>query len=343
VRALRACILLAIGVLLPVTARADPAGSAPPTVAVQQGFLQAAYHEHFAPRAMNLKLTAGEFKKALDAMCRAPNADSLQAARLGWVDTMLAWESAGAILIGPLLERHTAANIDFWPPRPNMIEAVLRNPPSDTITLRRTGVAARGLPALEWLLWASGESPPAAASPGACGYALLIAQDLLEEAQALVAELTAIGNRTPAPDAVQPLLGELINQTIGAVDVLRRKRLLNPVTVRNPKSFARSLSGEAQAAWLAQWDSIRDLLIGNRADGAWTVSNLLKESGLGAAARRLEATVAQSDSAIRKAVIADPASIKRAAEMLMTLRRTVESEVAEPLAIPVSFSDFDGD
>jgi hypothetical protein len=165
----------------------------------------------------------------------------------------------------------------------------------------------------------------------------------LEEAQALDTTLTALGDHTPAPEAAQRLLGELINQTTGAIEVLRRKRLFNPMVVRNPKSFARSLSDEARPAWMAQWDSIRNLLIGNHTDETSTLSGLLKASDLGAAAIRLEAAVAQSDNAMRGATIADPASIKRATETLMSLRRTVELEVAEPLAIPISFSDFDGD
>ena len=340
---LRAAALLLIAASLWTTARAEPARSAPIASAIQQTFVQSAYRAHFAPRAAALELRAGALKTALDAMCRAPNSDSLEAARHAWVDTMLAWESAGAVLVGPLLQRHTAANIDFWPTRPNMIEAALRNPPSDTVALRRTGVAARGLPALEWLLWTPGRSPLAAASPGACSYALIIADDLLEEAHALHTALGALGDHTSAPEVAQQLLGELINQTTGAIETLRRKRLFNPMVVRNPKSFARSLSDEARPAWMAQWDSIRNLLIGNDADETSALSGLLKASDLGAAAIRLEAAVAQSDSAIRGATIADSASIKRATETLMSLRRTVESEVAEPLAIPISFSDFDGD
>src|SRR5689334_15256628 len=128
-------------------------------------------------------------------MCPAPNAESLQTARRAWTDTMLAWESAGAILAGPLLARHTAANIDFWPTRPRMIEFAMRSPPADITALRRTGVAGRGLPALEWLLWGPGEMPPAAAYAGACTYALIITQDLLAETQALETDLNEIGHR----------------------------------------------------------------------------------------------------------------------------------------------------
>jgi hypothetical protein len=131
----------------------------------------------------------------------------------------------------------------------------------------------------------------------------------------------------------------MINQTTGAVEVLRRKRLLNPVTIGNPKAFARSLSEQSQRAWLAQWDSINAFLM----SGEGSIHALLIESGLESSAAHLNEAALQSSEAIRKAALADPASIRRAAEALMKLRRVLESDVAVPLAIPISFSDFDGD
>src|SRR4051794_22359279 len=153
----RGSISLLIVGFLPGIVHAESGRLSPIAMAAQQRFVQAAYREHLAPRAVTFKLRAIELKSALDAMCPAPNAESLQTARRAWTGTMLAWESAGAILAGPLLARHTAANIDFWPTRPGMIEFAMRSPPADVTALRRTGVAGRGLPALEWLLWGPGE------------------------------------------------------------------------------------------------------------------------------------------------------------------------------------------
>jgi uncharacterized protein len=311
-------------------------GSSPPTV--QQTFVQTAYRLHFAPRFAKFAAASAELSNAVALTCREFTPGNVEKARGAWIDAMLAWESAGAILVGPLLDRHSAANVDFWPTRPSMIEGALRKP-QDVAALRRTGVAARGLPALEWLLWLPGDAQRTVDQDRACAYTLLLADDVAQEAQILEASFVALGNATSTPENAVKRLGEMINQTTGAVEVLRRKRLLNPASVGNPKAFARSLSGQSRRAWDAQWESINSFLL----SGQGSIQALLIESRLDPSAARLKEAATRSDDAIRKAVPADPGSVGHAAEALMKLRRVLEAEVAAPLAIPISFSDFDGD
>jgi predicted lipoprotein len=256
---------------------------------------------------------------------------------------MLAWESAGAIAVGPLLERYTAANIDFWPTRPHMIEAAMRQTLPDTAALRRVGVAARGLPALEWMLWETGETGGVATDATVCGYAMLLAQDIAEEAQTLDARFAAFDWSVSTQAAAAKMLAELVNQAVGSVEVLRRKRLFNPAALRNPKLFQRSLSSQSQPAWNAQWQSIRALLVGQRRGEVWTFEALLRDHGLEGAAARLRAGADQASAALRLASPERPETAERAAAALLELRRILEQDVAAPLGIPVAFSEFDGD
>jgi uncharacterized protein len=343
----RAYLIVALLFLLQSKAayadREAPADVTPFPSSTEQAYLQAAYRSHFAPRVATFARAAARLPGALDAMCRTANQDSLQAARRAWIEAMLAWESAGAIAVGPLLDRYTSANIDFWPTRPYMIEAAMRQTLPDTAALRRVGVAARGLPALEWLLWDPGEPARVMADAKVCGYALLLAQDIADEGQALDAGFVALDRPMPMQDRTRKMLDELVNQAIGAVEGFRRKRLFNPATLRNPKLFARSLSGHAQTAWNAQWQSIQALLVGPGGDEAWTFHALLREHGLEAAAARLRAATDQSSAAMRLASPTKFETVQRAAAALLELRRIIEQDVAAPLGIPVSFSDFDGD
>src|SRR5262249_50339632 len=118
----------------------------------------------------------------------------------------------------PLLERHSEANIDFWPTRPNMIEAGIQASLADSRALRRTAVGGRGLPALEWVLWLPSPQPAALSDAQAGRYAALLARDADEEVQAL-RERFAVSSRTELTGAAaQTAIGELINQTVGAVE-----------------------------------------------------------------------------------------------------------------------------
>ena len=333
-------------VLLSNGAHADremPLREPPSALGTDQLYLQAVYRSHFAPRAATFAVVATKLQGAVDAMCAMPNQGSLQVARGSWIDAMLAWESAGAIAVGPLLERYTSANIDFWPTRPNMIEAAMGQVPPNMTMLRRVGVAARGLPALEWLLWEPGESARVLADAKVCGYALLLAQDIAGEGQALDTLFAALGRSLPASAAATAMRAELVNQAVGAVEVLRRKRLFNPAALGNPKLFARSRSDQVQPAWNAQWQSIRDLLVGERRADTWTFDALLRNHGFEAAAARLRTGSDQASAALRLASPARPQTAQQAAVALLSLRRILEQDVAVPLGIPVSFSDFDGD
>src|SRR5262245_12636758 len=84
--------------------------------------MRAVCRDHFDPRIETLATAARRLLDATAGLCAAPTSDALASAQNAWIATMLAWEAAGAVAIGPLLERHSEANIDFWPTRPNMIE-----------------------------------------------------------------------------------------------------------------------------------------------------------------------------------------------------------------------------
>jgi predicted lipoprotein len=298
--------------------------------------------EHFAPRLQTLAIAAHRLRDTSAALCTAPTSDALASAQNAWIATMLAWEAAGAVAIGPLLERHTEANIDFWPTRPNMVEAGMQQPLADTRALRKTGVAGRGLPALEWLLWMPAPQPAALAGPHACAYAALLARDVEEEAVALLERFGAeSGRQIPGPVA-QKAIAELLNQTVGAVETLRRKRLFNPAAVGNPKAFARWPSAQVQPAWRARWASIRDVIVGQDGKSGAIVA-LLIASGDEQAADQLRAAVEQASVSLAEASPARSDAALQAAEALMTVRRLLEQDAAETLQIQTRFSDFDGD
>jgi predicted lipoprotein len=339
-------ILLAVAFTLTVDSPAwsdDEQAGAP----AQQGTEQAGafdgglYRLYFQPRARQFHFAAEKLHVAVVHLCATGTQESLQSARQAWVDSMLTWESVAAIPFGPVLARHSVANIDFWPTRPPMIARATQEVPSSTTILRRTAVAARGLPALEWLLWASPDLVPAVKNPSACAYAAILAEDIEEEAKALK---IAFASSEQAVDGKETgALSQLLNQTVGAVEALRRKRLLNPAMVGNPTGYARSWSSNVKLAWHVSWASIQSLLVNHPSSEAPTFEQILRSRDADEEAIRLREAVTDASRAVSAASPQDSESVKHAASALMRVRRILEHEVAMALDIPITFTEFDGD
>jgi hypothetical protein len=156
-------------------------------------------------------------------------------------------------------------------------------------------------------------------------------------------ERFAVSSRTePTGAAAQTAIGELINQTVGAVELLRRKRLFNPATVANPKIFARWVSAQVQPAWNARWLSISHVIVGQDGNAGAFVALLLSRADEQSAAQ-LRAAVNQASTALTDASPARMESALRAAEALLNVRRLLEQDAVDTLHIPTRFSDFDGD
>src|SRR5690606_34565165 len=115
-----------------------------------------------------------------------PTHEALLGAQQAWLATADSWERLEAVSVGPTLERRSARRIDFRPARPRSIRAAInahgkgRTPPSAR-ALERVGAPAKGLPALEWLLW----DPAVPTHAAGCRYAIGLAQDVQREADAL--------------------------------------------------------------------------------------------------------------------------------------------------------------
>lgn len=116
--------------------------------------VQGAWRQWFAPRARDVVLRAEALEAALSAACAAPGGvGAVDAARAAWAEAALAYGRLSAVSVGPLLQRRSTRQIDFAPTRPELIRRAIASAPADLQALERIGTPAKGLPALEWLLW----------------------------------------------------------------------------------------------------------------------------------------------------------------------------------------------
>jgi len=298
-------------------------------------FAEALQREWIAPRAADFARDSRQLTPAIEVLCAATpeqSGSALEQARQQWLTTLASWERLSAVAIGPLLERRSQRQIDFTPTRPRLIEKAVKAAPAGAAAMELVGTPAKGLPALEWLLWVKPIRP---ASPE-CRYAAQVAAEIGREAEALLAA-------QPAVVEAQAALNELVNQWVGGVERLRWANMEMPARVamtggKEAPDYPRRISGASAASWAAQWDALKSL-----ATGSASLQSTLRKRGRGETADALARTVKQADAAMQGLSAADTQRLLAAARELATLKRLIENEVATALGVSIGFSDADGD
>ncbi len=276
-------------------------------------------------------------------------------ARSQWQAAAQAWDQLSAVAIGPLVERRSLRQIDFQPTRPELIERAIRTAPANAAAMERVGTPAKGLPALEWLLWVRPVEPQAPA----CAYAVQVAQDVQREADTLAQAFTALAQRERGEDgeeeATVPAMGELVNQWVGGLERLRWAQIERPVRSagqgKSPSApaFPRVASGSTASSWAAQWEALRTLAVTRSnepavpGEGLAPLETYLRGRGLNAPADALVQSVRKADASMAGLAPGPSAKLLAASSRLAELKRLVETETAPALQVTIGFSDADGD
>ncbi|MGJ7544384.1 imelysin family protein [Variovorax sp. LT1R16] len=329
----------ALMLLLAGAAQAQPAAVAP---AGAPQFLASAYRDGFVPRATAFATESAALNKAVDTLCEGSDTDAaaaLEAARTQWRATTSAWDRLAGVAVGPLVKRRALTALDFNPTRPPLIERAIGSAPVGAEAMERVGTPAKGIPALEWLLWTK---KPAPQSP-ACRYTQQVAIELAREGATLSAGFAELAATDWAADPARTYLAwqELFNQWLGGFERLRWAQIDKPLkTVETSNTgkapvFARAVSGHAAQSWAAQWEALRSL--------AAPVAQTLAASGKQALAERLTQAVAEADAAMQRATPADLPALPAATRALAGVKKLIEADVAPALKVVVGFSDGDGD
>lgn len=295
-------------------------------------YLSALYAGWYAPRAKAFEAAARALTEAQRLHCRQ---GALAGARAAWIGAMTAWESLNAVAIGPLVQRRSARRVDFSPARPASVERAVREGVSE---MARVGGPAKGLPALEWLLW----KHTLVAGSAACEYAVRVAEDIADEAASLAAEFSA--PREWSDEAQAAAFAEVLNQFVGGVEALRWAQIERPLKEGRGR-FARAASGATARAWAARWQALRTLAIyePGAADAPVSIEAYLRGRGLNPLADRLRGSVQRSALALHAASPARPPSLAGAGRALGSMKRLLEGEVAPALEVSIGFTDSDGD
>lgn len=325
-------------------------------------FMQGVYRNWYAPSATEFARASASLSTAVATLCAAAPGATLPAARAEWQATTQAWDRLSAVAIGPLVERRSIRQIDFSPTRPELIERAIRAAPANAAAMERVGTPAKGLPALEWLLWVRPVEP----QTPACAYAVQVAQDVQREADTLAQAFTTLAQRERGEDgeeeATVPAMGELVNQWVGGLERLRWAQIERPVrsagqgapgksqkvSDRAP-AFPRVASGSTAGSWAAQWEALRTLAITSSNEpavpgvGLAPLETYLRGRGLNAPADALVQSVRKADASMAGLAPGPSAKLLAASGRLAEVKRQVEADTAPALQITIGFSDADGD
>lgn len=307
-------------------------------------------HEHLQPRAEAFAAAAKGMVDAAQAALDA-GAPDLPRLRQAWLTLLQAWAVLSAVPVGPLIARRTARRIDFQPLRPELAQRALARQPQGAAGFETIGSAAKGLPALEWLLWRR----EGLADTAARSHLLELARDVSREAEALQQAVTEQAGRELDDEQAVALMNEAVNQWLGALEQMRLHALLRPVQEARTRGQAqpllpRAASGAAAAERAARWAALQAMALWQQGAAAQPggrqavpLESYLRGRGLNPLADRLRRQVLATGQALQAAAGNQPARLQAAAAAMGTLRHLAEAELAPALDVRVGFSDADGD
>lgn len=342
--------------------QAQTASSAPVPFYTPGDLMRSVYKFWYAPQAKIFAEQAAALPVAIAKVCETGSgATQLEQARSQWKTTTSAWDKLSGVQIGPLVLRRSARQIDFMPTRPELIKSAIQTAPLDATAMESIGTPAKGLPALEWLLWVQ----PIAANTPACTYAVQVAADIKREADALDKDFAALGARQPGEleENNVPAVSELLNQWTGGLERLRWAEMEKPRLagatglagaavssgVRSSGSYSRSASGQTAERWSSLWLALRSLGAAQTADaprpgaGLVPLETYMRGLGRDEPASKLAQTMAKTDKALQKLNPANKPGVTAAARTLAEVKKIAEAEVAPAMEVSIGFSDADGD
>ncbi|MEC5399639.1 imelysin family protein [Uliginosibacterium sp. H1] len=335
------CLLLGVGGV----AAQDVDNPAP--VLNPNVWLERLAQDRLVPGSAKLNEELATLVTRLDTLCSARTPAALDDARAQWKRSALALRHISALPFGPLLEQRTFRQIDFWPTRPPQIDSTIARPPA---SMEAIGVTARGLPALEYLLFDKARTP-LTRDERACTYAKGIATQAAKEAAALTPAWQPWRDTLASADgeAQDQIMADALNILIGATDGLLLKYMAKPAAGSKP-AFDAWRSGESRAHLRAYYEGLRYGLQGGPTGSVFGtgLTGMLRGQGMLDLAKRIDDATAHGQRAL-DALPTDlsnakgRAAVKQAANQIGKLKTLLAEDVADAMRVSVGFGETDGD
>jgi len=336
--------------------------AAPAPGATKEAALQSILKEAIVPGYQDLAAKCHALTVALETGLTNSSAEQLDLSRKAWVTAALSARKIQWLQTGPIADREYLSSFYYSKVMPQRIEAILASPrPIDTAYVAEFGANARGLFAIEYLLFATNTtatSTPAATTTAGDAqpsrrmqYALLLARDLESKSKDLVGDWSASGDNTPASKFLgggQQSLGLMVNQLAQFLEKIAEERVNFILLLPQPvsKQLARiegSASGSTQLSALAMLQSGQSLYHHGLEGCVRHVNPTLADR-----LRRQFETAVSAVSSISIPLEVAAAGINRPAlqsayEKTRALEVAFKVDVASALGVTLTFTSGDGD
>jgi predicted lipoprotein len=291
-----------------------------------------------------------------------PIAERLAAAKKAWWTARKPFKEVEVFAFGPAIEEplRYGPKIDFWPVRSADVEAVLAD--TAPIDASRLGANSKGMPAIEYLLFAPDALAQFRSTPRRGQALVAFASDLALQARGLrdawspeggdfQSELVEAGVRSSTFDTLPMALSEVVNRMAFTIEAIRGNKLEAGIASDGrplPDRLESQFSGRSIADIRDNLRGIELLFFGAEAQGISGLDALLQRRGhylansVRGALREARAQLATLDP-LTRAVSEDVQGVHVAAERLGVLQRIIQVDVLGALSLSVRFSDNDGD
>lgn len=307
-----------------------------------EDLINSAWERGGRPAWLAFEVAADRLGKAISQQCRKASSD-LGKTKPTFHEVLVAFEHAAVINQGPMFETKVTRWVNFQPVRAALIEKTGQR--EGAIDIDKVGAPAKGLPALEWLLF----NPEASTLPEKrrCEYAQAIVVDLQTRALATVTS----GKRE------EPTAQVAYNQILGGLETFYWDSLKKPLTKvkagDGDSAFLWTEAGFSTQAIKAAWLGLRPYLVIDH-DGLadpeaepLPLGQFLKGLGKLDEADTLRAHVLAMDNQVAK-LIDKPAAeqaeqIEMAEDAFDDLLKWYKHDASKAMRVSVGFSSADGD
>ncbi|PRP91091.1 Iron-regulated protein A precursor [Enhygromyxa salina] len=322
------------------------------------------------PDLAEARARALTLREAATSLCAGPGPTSLDAAQEAWWELREPWKRLRALPLGPIVDEGFDSAIDFWPARPTSVEGGVELGVSNQTELDTLGVASKGLPAIEYLLWdpvngdeailASLTDPELGAAR--CDYVVVLAADLelrfelLDSATAEFADALATAGSSERFPTLAVAIDELLNAAIAGLHDISEREFGKPLglstgTEPQPDQLESRFSDRSRTDVRAAVEGFRRFYLGAEAGvgEAPGLTALVSQANAEIDARvreQLATTVAAVEAMpepMRTIMEVDPDAAAAARDAVLALRQLLAADVAGLLGVTVSLSDNDGD
>lgn len=311
-----------------------------------------------------------EFERKLEALALAsrvledsPGNDDLREAQAAWGDARKPWKETEVFKFGPVADEplRYGAEIDFWPARPDAVEAVLAE--TGAIVPDDLGAAAKGLPAVEYLLFGEGALEAFRESKRRYEYLQVLIDDLGLQTRRLAeawdpeggnyqSELVDAGRGSAMYDTLSMALSEIVNRMGFTIENIRADKLgvgIAPDGTPQPDNLESLFSGRSIGDIDDNLRGIEQLYFGDPKLGLLGLDDYLQHRGFHLG-ERMRSELANSRAALERidlplsvAIDSEQDLVEDAIDRLELLQRLIQVDVIGALSLNVRFNDNDGD